>query len=75
VNAVGSKLDDVGCRYCFEDEIYMDVKEEPSLYKVGVECDGCGYDYGVIDRIPQSQVGYLDELYEQAEGSVRDLLE
>jgi len=52
----------------------MDVKEEPTLYKVGAECNGCGYDYGVIDRIPRSQVDHLDELYVQGEDLVRELL-
>jgi len=71
---MSSRIDDVTCRYCPEEEVYMDVKEEPTLYKVGAECNGCGYDYGVIDRIPRSQVDHLDELYVQGEDLVRELL-
>jgi hypothetical protein len=41
---MSSKLDNLDCRYCLEEQVYMDVKEEPTLYKVGADCGGYGYD-------------------------------
>jgi hypothetical protein len=68
-------LDDVDCRYCLEREVYMDVKEEPTLYKIGAECHGCGHDYGVITRVSRSDIEHLDQVFEQGEESIKELLE
>lgn len=53
----------------------MDVKEEPGSYKVGAQCFDCGHDYGVLDRIPRQEFRHVDEVYETAEESIRELLE
>lgn len=68
-------VEDAYCRDCGEDEIYMDLKEEPSLYKVGAFCDGCDRDYGVIDRVPLSEISHQDEAWEEAEEYVRGYLD
>jgi len=68
-------LEDVTCRYCATDAVAMDVKEEPSLYKVGARCVTCDYDYGVIKRVPRADINAVDEVYAIGEESVRALLE
>jgi hypothetical protein len=72
---MGSRIDEVNCRYCLEEQVYMDVKEEPTLYKIGAECNGCGHDYGVINKVPRSEIGYVDQVFEEGEESIRELLE
>ena len=69
------KADGVACRDCGEDEIYMDVKEEPSLYKVGAFCQGCDRDYGVLDYVSQSEVDHQDEGWEYAEEFIQQYFE
>lgn len=54
------KLEDAYCLDCDEDEVYVDVKERPSAYKVGAVCDGCDRDYGVLDSVPWSEIDHLD---------------
>ena len=43
------RFEDAACRYYADDEIYRDVKKEPSLYNVGTYCHSCDQDYGVLD--------------------------
>jgi hypothetical protein len=69
------KLEDAYCLDCEEDEIYVDVKEEPSVYKVGAVCDGCSRDYGVLDSVPRSEINHLDELWAEAEDIARRYLD
>lgn len=69
------RLDDVDCRECSLDEVYMDVKEEPSVYKIGAYCHGCDYDYGVLTRVSRSDVDHIDEAYDIGEESITDILE
>jgi hypothetical protein len=65
------KLEDAYCLDCDEDELYMDVKEEPSVYKVGAICHGCDRDYGVLESVPRNEIDHLDELWAEAEEVVR----
>ena len=60
---------------CDEEEIYVDLKEEPSIYKVGAMCYGCDRDYGVLDRVPRSSIDHVDEVWEQAETIVHRYFE
>lgn len=48
----------------------MDLKEEPSLYKVGAYCHSCDQDYGVIDTILRNGINHSDDAWEQAEDVV-----
>lgn len=68
-------VEDAYCRDCNEDEIYMDVKEEPAAYKIGARCNGCDHDYGVLERVGRSDMDHMDEVWEQAESAVQDYLE
>ncbi|WP_207587184.1 hypothetical protein [Halomontanus rarus] len=72
---IAIKVDEAYCRDCDEDEIYMDLKEEPRLYKVGAVCDGCDRDYGVLDRVSRSDIDHVDEAWEQAEDIVRQYMD
>ena len=72
---IGRKIDDLDCSKCYSEEVYLDVKEEVSLYKIGAYCDSCDYDYGFLTRIPQSEVEAVDEVYSMGEEAVTDLLE
>lgn len=65
------KLEDAYCLDCDEDEIYVDAREELSAYKVGAVCDSCDREYGVLDSFPQSEIDNLDELWAEAEETVR----
>lgn len=69
------KVDDAFCGDCDEAEIYLDVKEEPSIYKVGATCEGCDRDYGVLGRIPRTEISHLDEVGERAEEIVQRYLD
>lgn len=69
---MGCLLDDLDCLDCGEEDIYMDSKEEPSLYKFGAFCDSCDRDYGVITRVSLSDISSTDEIYEVGEQEVRD---
>lgn len=68
-------LEDLECDECGSEEIYMDVKEEPSVYKVGARCNGCQRDYGVLHRVSRSDADHIDEVYELGEKSVIEHLE
>lgn len=68
------KVDDVYCRDCDDEEVYMDVKEEPGLYKIGAYCHGCDHDYGVLDHVPRSDVDHMDEVWSEAEETVQRYL-
>lgn len=59
-------VDGVTCPACSAEEVYRDVKEEPSLWKVGASCRACNRDFGVIGRVFRSDVAHLDEVYERA---------
>lgn len=72
---VGRQAEDTYCNECEEEEIYMDVKEEPSVYKVGAYCHGCDWDYGVLKRVQRSEVGHMDEVYEKAEEAVEQFFD
>lgn len=65
------KLADVTCRDCGGEEVYLDVKEDPSVYEVGAVCHGCDCDYGVLSRIQRADVNHTDEMYEEGEDAVR----
>jgi hypothetical protein len=67
-------VDDLDCQYCGEESVYMDVKEEPTLYKVGAQCVECDYDYGVVERVSRSGIHRVDDVYELGEDSVKQLL-
>lgn len=69
-----SKVDDVYCRDCGEENIYIDVKEEPSLYKIGAMCDGCDRDYGVLNYVSRTDIDHMEEVWEEAEAAVSDYL-
>jgi len=69
------KVEDAVCRYCGDDDIYMDVKEEPSLYKVGAYCHSCDRDYGVLDHVSRNDVDHMDEVWAEAETYVQRYLE
>lgn len=69
---VAIHVDNAYCQDCGEDEIYMDLKVEPSLHKVGAMCDSCDRDYGVIDRVPLTDISHQDEAWDQAKEYVRD---
>lgn len=66
-----SKIDDVYCRDCGEEEIYIDLKPELSLYKVGAVCDDCHREYGVVQRLPRAAIDHYDEAWDQAEAFIR----
>lgn len=66
------KVDDVYCNHCNEDELYMDLNEEPSQYKIGAMCHSCDRDYGVLDRVSRTEVDHMDEVWEYAEEQVRN---
>lgn len=59
----GRKVDGVDCRECYSEEVYLDVKEEPSVYKLGAYCTGCDHDYGVLTRVSRSEIGNVDEVF------------
>ena len=61
------EVDDAYCRDCGDDAIYMDVKEEPSLYKIGAYCHSCNLDYGVVEYVPRGDVDHMDEAWSEAE--------
>lgn len=67
------KVDGVQCPECGEADVYRDVKEEPSLWKVGASCKACNRDLGVVGRVFRSDVEYLDEVFERADELVRGL--
>lgn len=46
-------------------------RKEPSAYKVGAVCNGCDRDYGVLKSVPRSVIDHLDELWAEAEETVR----
>ena len=69
------KVDDTYCRMCGDEDIYMDLKEEPSLYKVGASCHSCEYDYGVLDCIDRTDIDHTDDVWAMAEDSVEQYLE
>jgi len=69
--AYSVKVDDASCRDCGDDEIYMDVKKEPGLYKIGAFCHGCDRDYGVLDYVSRSGIDHDDEVWEEAEEFVQ----
>jgi hypothetical protein len=71
---ISRKVDSVDCKMCYSEEIYMDVKQEASVYKVGAYCTGCDHDYGVVTRLSRSNIENVDEVFEFAEESVTDLL-
>lgn len=56
-----------------EQEVKIDLKEEPSLYKVGASCKACKRDLGVVGRVFRSDVSHEDEVYERADAIVRGL--
>jgi predicted transcriptional regulator len=66
------KVDGAACPECGAEDMYRDLKEEPSLYKVGASCRSCQRDFGVIGRVFRSDVDHTDELDERAEALVRD---
>ena len=68
-------IDDLDCQYCGEESVYMDVKEEPTLYKIGAQCLECDHDYGVLKRIKRTQIDHVDEIYELGEESIQEILE
>ena len=68
-------IDDLDCQYCGEESVYMDVKEEPTLYKIGAQCLECDHDYGVLKRINRTQIDHVDEIYELGEESIQEILE
>jgi len=68
-------LPDVACRECDADQVYMDVKEEPRVYKIGAICHGCDYDYGVLTRVQRKDVDHIDDVYEVGEERVVDILD
>jgi len=68
------KVDEVYCRDCGDEEVYMDVKEEPRLYKIGAYCHGCDHDYGVLDHVSRSDVDHMDEVWSEAEETVQRYL-
>lgn len=70
-----AKTDDAYCRDCDAEEIYTDLKEEPSVYKVGAYCHGCDRDYGVLGRISRSDITHTDEAWEQADELVRSYMD
>ena len=53
----------------------MDLKEEPSLYKIGAMCHDCDREYGVVDRVPRTDVDHMDEVWEVAEAAVQTYLD
>lgn len=69
------KLEDAYCLDCEEDEVYVDVKEEPSAYKIGAMCNGCDRDYGVLGSLPRGEIDHLDEVWAEAEDMVRRYLD
>lgn len=69
------RVKDLYCRECSEEAVYLDLKQEPSIYKVGASCVECNYDYGVLDRVLIANVDHLDEVFEIGEQSVKQLLE
>lgn len=69
------KVTDSYCRDCGDEEVYMDVKEEPGLYKVGAYCQGCDHDYGVLEYISRDDVDHVDEVWSEAESVVHSYLE
>lgn len=68
-------VNDSDCRYCGKESVYMDVKEEPTLYKVGAQCVECSHDYGVVKRISRSEIDRVDDVYELGEDRVKQLLD
>jgi len=68
-------VEDAACCYCGDDEIYMDVKAEPSLYKIGAYCHSCDRDYGVLDHISRSNIDHTDEVWDEAEDCIEQYLE
>jgi hypothetical protein len=72
---LGVRVDGVDCGECYSEEVYLDVKAEPSMYKVGAYCSGCDHDYGVLTRISRSEIESVDEVFDIGEESVTDLLD
>lgn len=68
-------LEDVECGECGVEEVYMDLKDEPSVYKIGARCGGCQHDYGVLSRVQRSEISHIEEVYEQGEDSIKEFLE
>lgn len=68
-------MDDTYCWDCGEEAIYLDLKEEPSLYKIGATCGDCDRDYGVVDRVSRTDVAHMDEVWETAEAAVQTYLD
>jgi len=68
------KVDDVYCRDCGDEKVYMDLKEEPGLYKVGAYCHGCDHDYGVLEYVSRADVDHVDAVWEEAEAYVQQYL-
>lgn len=68
-------VEDAYCHDCDEEQIYTDVKEEPTIYKIGARCNGCDRDYGVLERVSRSDVDHTDEVWERAEDAVQTYLE
>lgn len=72
---LGVRVEDAECWECFSEEVYLDVKEESSSYKIGAYCSGCDYDYGVITRVSRSSIEEVDDVFEIGEECVTDYLE
>ena len=72
---LGKRIDNLNCLECSEEEVYMDVKEEPGVYKIGAYCESCNHDYGVLHRVSRSETEKMDEIYELGEESITDILE
>lgn len=66
-------IDDVDCRECGEEDVYMDVKEEPTSYKIGAYCHNCNHDYGVVTKVSRT-TAHIDEIYEIGEETITDIL-
>lgn len=71
---MATPLEDIDCTGCGEEEVYMDVKEEPAIYKIGAQCLDCHHDYGVLHRVPRSNVDHVDEVYNIGEENITELL-
>lgn len=69
------KVDDASCRHCEAEEVYVDLKEEVGVYKIGAMCHDCNRDYGVLDRMLRSDIDHLDDAWDQAEDVVRSYMD
>lgn len=67
-----TKVEEETCPECGEEALFRSKKEEASGWKVYVQCDECGTDFGRIGFVKMSEIDHRDEVSEKAEELVRN---